>query len=384
MTKRPQVVILIGALWPGNEASGPNISIMALCAALADRFDFLIIARDRPFGAAQPMTHGRTWQSVGQARIRYLPVGSFGAIGLSALLRQTPHDLLILNGFFDREFTIPALLARRFGRIRAVPTLLSPRGEFTAGALSLKSGRKRWYRRLVAWLALTRGLHLHVTSEAERADSMAALPGLPVTLVPNIRQLFALPAHVPRAADEPLRAVFLGRISPVKGLDRALMAIAAADVPMIFDIYGPVGDADHWQQCQRLIDALPPQITTRYHGEIANADTPAMLAAHDLMIGPSLSENFGHAIFESLASGTPVLIGDQTPWRRLPTRNAGWDCASGDTDAMAAVIRTCAAKPAAEAAAWRAGARAMAADFVNSHNSVQEMGDLLHGLMMDH
>ena len=30
---------------------------------------------------------------------------------------------------------------------------------------------------------------------------------------------------------------------------------------------------------------------------------------------PTRGENFGHAIFESLQVGTPVLLSDQTPWR---------------------------------------------------------------------
>jgi glycosyltransferase involved in cell wall biosynthesis len=40
---------------------------------------------------------------------------------------------------------------------------------------------------------------------------------------------------------------------------------------------------------------------------------------------PTTGENFGHAIFEALAAGRPVLISDQTPWRHLRQAEAGWD-----------------------------------------------------------
>jgi glycosyltransferase involved in cell wall biosynthesis len=38
-------------------------------------------------------------------------------------------------------------------------------------------------------------------------------------------------------------------------------------------------------------------------------------AAYDLFAFPTLGENFGHVIFESLRVGTPVLLSDRTPWR---------------------------------------------------------------------
>jgi glycosyltransferase involved in cell wall biosynthesis len=47
---------------------------------------------------------------------------------------------------------------------------------------------------------------------------------------------------------------------------------------------------------------------------------------------PTLGENFGHAIFESLAAGRPVLISDQTPWRNLKQDFAGWDIALANGD----------------------------------------------------
>ncbi len=43
------------------------------------------------------------------------------------------------------------------------------------------------------------------------------------------------------------------------------------------------------------------------------------------MVLPTLNENFGHVIWESLAAGCPVLLSDQTPWRDLSSKGAGWD-----------------------------------------------------------
>jgi glycosyltransferase involved in cell wall biosynthesis len=374
MSVKPRILILIGAFWPGHEASGPNLSIKAQCEALSDQFDFLIVARDRPFGESAPTAKTKGWHDVGYARACYLPVGRLGAKGLAKLLRKTPHDLLVLNGFFDREFTIPALIARRFGRGSAAPVLLSPRGEFTGGALALKAGRKAGFLKLAEALDLHRGVHVHVTSEAEAADCKAVLPDLPATLIPNFRPIFALPQHTPRPDGAPLRLAFLGRISPVKGVDLAIEALLLADVPARFDICGPVSDADYWTQCEAQIARLPAHIVVQNRGVLANADAAAMLAAHDALLLPSLSENFGHAIFESLAAGTPVIIGDQTPWRGLADAQAGFDVSAGNPQAFADAIRRFAAL--ADPAEWRAGARARAEAFVAGSDARAAMSRL--------
>src|SRR5947199_71186 len=52
--RKPVVLTLITSLWPGNDASGWNISIAALAEALQDEFEFLAVSRDRPFGAPAP------------------------------------------------------------------------------------------------------------------------------------------------------------------------------------------------------------------------------------------------------------------------------------------------------------------------------------------
>ncbi|MEO5640531.1 MAG: hypothetical protein ABIQ98_02045, partial [Sphingomicrobium sp.] len=68
------------------------------------------------------------------------------ARNLGRILCETPHDLLVSNSFFDRQLTLPTLLMRRAGVLRS-PLLLAPRGEFSPGALEIKSLRKRTYIR---------------------------------------------------------------------------------------------------------------------------------------------------------------------------------------------------------------------------------------------
>ena len=46
--------------------------------------------------------------------------------------------------------------------------------------------------------------------------------------------------------------------------------------------------------------------------------------SYNLMFLPTLVENFGHAIVESLYFETSVLISDLTPWKNLEAFGVGW------------------------------------------------------------
>jgi glycosyltransferase involved in cell wall biosynthesis len=352
---RPVVLILLGCFRRGFEATGPNQSAAGMVAALSDRFRFRIIGEE-----SDEDEPGR-WTSL--AGIEQLPLaaGHRGARGLGKAIRETPHDLLITNGFFDRMFTLPMLGLRRMGRIPRRPTLLAPRGEFAPGALGLSAGRKRAYLGFARAGGLLRGVTMQATGENEAADIRAVLgPETPVVITPNLRAMPPLPPHPPRGPDQPLRIAFLSRIDRMKKLDFALDLLADAGVPASFDIYGPVMREAYWQTCLDRIAALPPQVRATWHGAIPQADVIGTLARHDLFLLPTRGENFGHAIADALSAGTPVLISDKTPWRGLTESGAGWDLPLARPDLFIDAIRAASRADPAEAAARRRAARARA------------------------
>ncbi len=377
---KPCILILLGAYWPGHEATGPNQSVRSMCEALGDEFEFRIVARDRPFGAAEPLVESGVWIDRGAAKICCLPVGAFGAKGLATLIAETPHEFLMLNSFFDREFTLPALIARFTDRIAKRPTMLSLRGEISQGALSLKAKRKAVFCKLATAMNLLDGVTLHVTSDAERADVRAFWPRAAIAQVENFRPIFPLPPHKMAQKGVPLRLAFLGRVSPVKGLDIAIEAISQSQTGASLNVYGSIGDAAYWERCQNLARTVSPQVEITYCGAVENEQVPLHLAAHDLMILPSLSENFGHAIFEALAAGTPVIIGDKTPWRGLGEKQAGWDVPTGDVPSFAAALQAAASQSLAMRQSWRQGARREAERYFQGNEATQKMRDLIQRL----
>jgi len=379
---RPVVLVCMGAFWPGSDSSGPNVSLIGLCRALGDEFEFRILARDRAFGAASAPLPTGIWHDKGFAKVRYCEMGRFGAGELGAIMRETPHDLLWLNGFFDREFTLPALILRRLGRIPHKPTLLSPRGEFAAGAMGLKSAQKRLWLALTKFGGLLKDVKLHATGPHERADIASGCSwSNGIVDAPNVRAMIDAPPH--EITQDAPKLVFLGRISRVKNLDYALNVLKAVKTPLSFDIYGPISDPGYWAECEQIIKTLPVHIKVELQGEIANEAVPDMMGGADLLFLPTKGENFGHAIFEALACNVPVLISDQTPWRNLAQDNAGWDLALASKPGFVAALENFAAMSAKQRQALQNGAKRRAESWVKASDSVTANQTLLHHLLQN-
>jgi glycosyltransferase involved in cell wall biosynthesis len=138
-----------------------------------------------------------------------------------------------------------------------------------------------------------------------------------------------------------LRIVFVSRISRKKNLAGALTTLEGISGDITFDIYGPAEDRAYWEECQRLISHLPPNIRVNYLGQIEHNQISQVFAEHDLFFFPTLAENYGHVISEALSSGCPVLISDQTPWRNLEQEGAGWDIPLNEVGRFRAAIQQC-------------------------------------------
>jgi glycosyltransferase involved in cell wall biosynthesis len=354
MRKRPTVLSLLGCYVPGSDASGPNQSFRAFAAGLSNDFEIRVAS------SADKCTSDR-WYNDGFALVRQIPSGWNGILELRRVLHNTPYDLLMLNGFYDRKLTIPVLLLRRLGLIPSKPTIISVRGEFSDGALSLKSRRKRAWLAFVRAAGLTHGIWFHATAPHERADiNRLRLPKLGVLDAPNAWILPAILSKSHMHEELPLRVVFIGRVSRVKNLHFAIDVLSKVKAPVLFDIYGPTLERAYHIELKNKIGRLPPHIEARFMGELRHASVAEVLSSYHLFFMPTLGENFGHAIVEALAQGLPVLISDATPWQGLEKTGGGWDISLNAPARFVNVIEHVAAASPTKRAAMRATARALA------------------------
>ena len=109
--------------------------------------------------------------------------------------------------------------------------------------------------------------------------------------------------------------LFLGRIHPKKGVDLlidayARLAAAGAALPRLV-MAGPCADATYLRQVQQRAAASCPDGAVVWPGMLTNELKWGALRAAAAFVLPSHQENFGIAVVEALACGTPVLISDQ-------------------------------------------------------------------------
>ena len=327
---RPHILCFADYYLPGYKAGGPIRTITNMVSQLGGEFEFLIVTRDRDFLDTVPYVNVfiDQWNSVGQAKVFYASPATFSFLGVMRLLNETPHDILYLNSFFSPVATIFPLIIRRLGLYGNKPVVLAPRGEFSMGALALKTAKKKIYIALTKMIGIYRQLIWQASSEFESEDIHRTLSSVMVAsnimVAPDLLPLpiqtieNAASDHCDARSPGPLRIVFLSRISPVKNLDYLLMALSKVNVGVALTIYGPAEDSAYWSLCQSLIKTLPSHITVTYQGEVPHEQVAQTFFAHDLFIFPTRGENCGHVIYEALAAGTAVIVSDQTPWQTDP------------------------------------------------------------------
>lgn len=359
-----RVLIFIGHYPPARRVGGPARSAASMANGVPG-CEFYVFTSETDF-KSKPALEGvmvNRWQERARAQVFYASVRRRRLWGLRRVIHELSPDVIYLNGFFARRFTIPVLVLRYLGLVPRRPVILAPRGEFSAGALGLKGVRKSAYLRIARALGLYRDVIWHACS-AEDVKGIRRVQGSQARIVeaanfPPVPRPEALARHI-RKDRNGCRLVSLARIAAMKNLLGALEALAYVRAPVTFDIYGPIEDPEYWGRCEARIRTLPTNVTVQYRNAVGPDETEALLARYDALFLPTLGENYGYAVVEAWASATPVLLSDRTPWTGLETDRAGWTAAPDDAEGFARHIDRLAAMDDVEHQRWRAGALARA------------------------
>ena len=394
---KPIVLLPVRYFVPAYKAGGPVRTLKAMVEYLSGTHQFKFLALDRDLGERSPFPSIRQneWNQVGLAKVRYFPPSLMLPFGLVRALRNTEFNILYLNSFFDPMFTLVPLLARRLGLLPDIPVIVAPRGELSPGALAQKRLKKLIFLKIAPLLGLYRNVILHASTDLEKCEIQKALGWHGGDLVSTPKGRIA---HKPVSADKleirvardmasagpaaanprktkapgKLNAVFISRVSPKKNLMAAIEMVARVRGDVSLDIYGPIDDLSYWQKCQQVIRQCGDSVRVEYKGALAHEGVLDTLAGYDAFVFPTLGENFGHVILESLLAGCPVVTSDQTPWRDLPAKNAGWDLPLEAPDRFVEVLQALADMGEAAHRPWREGAKALGRATLNDERVLSD------------
>jgi glycosyltransferase involved in cell wall biosynthesis len=205
-----------------------------------------------------------------------------------------------------------------------------------------------WYapplRRARVRPLLRRASRIVVLSERAKGwlDTELGLDGSRITVIPNAIDASHFPLVTPAArteargqlgiAADARLAVFIGSLSPEKGPEIAVRAVA-----QIEDMHLAVaGDGPDRSAVRDLATAL---LGDRAHLLGAVADTVPVLAAADVVLLPSLTEGMPAVAIEATMSGVPIVASDVGDTRDVLGAEAGVVVPRGDADAMADGVR---------------------------------------------
>ena len=104
--------------------------------------------------------------------------------------------------------------------------------------------------------------------------------------------------------------LFVGRIDPLKGIDRLLVAMTYLEKRQGLRLVVIGGDDDSQpevERLQRLSQNLHVQDSVTFAGAVGQQELPSYYSAAQVCVIPSYHESFGLVALESLACGTPVV-----------------------------------------------------------------------------
>lgn len=382
MKNNPKILVISRFYLPGYKAGGPIRTLSNLVERLGDKFTFLVLTGDRDLGdtSSYPNIQFGGWNRVGKAMVYYWDPDRDSFFFFAKKLREIDYDILYLNGFFNL-FTRRILIYRKLGLLPKRPTILASRGEFSKGALGIKGIKKYLYLKLVKALDLAGQVSWQASSEFEKEDIQEVFPSLKeqasIWVAPNVPPTINSERNL-ELTKKPgsIKMIFLSRINPMKNLIFAIETLNEIDGTVHYDIYGPLEDKKYWEECKGIIEQLPPNIIVSYKGTIKHQEVFSTFSKYHLFLFPTRGENFGHVIIESLSSGCPVLISDQTPWTDLAEAQAGYSIPLKRREEFIAVIEKFVEMDYGEFQKWSEGAAAFGISFLHDSAVLEKNLDL--------
>jgi glycosyltransferase involved in cell wall biosynthesis len=380
---KKKILVFIDWYLPGYMAGGPVRSMANMTGHLSAEFDFHIVTRNNEYGETTPYTDTvpDSWNDLMPGvKVWYCSEGKASIAIWQHLIKTTRCDVVYINGIYSPMFSMLPIIAAKLMRFKKV--IVAPRGMFGKGALDIKPFKKMVFIKTCKVLGLYHNILWHATAETEKQEIEGIIDSkVQVQVIPNLAKPVLETSKISTLKKEPhkLKLCFISRISRKKNLAFALEVLKDLphNIQVNYDLYGPIDDPVYWRRCEEIIKTLSNNIEINYKGAVTPDEIGPTFRKYHAFLFPTNHENFGHVILESLIEGRPVIISDQTPWRNLHTRKAGWDLSLNNPKAFVEVLMLLDGMTQVEFEDWCGGAFILGEESANDESLLKQYRNLL-------
>lgn len=204
---------------------------------------------------------------------------------------------------------------------RNIPIVWSPHGMLRHRALKMKRLKKLVALALYQWWDLRKATLLHVCSDMERRDIERLRLGVRFVTAPlgvEIHESYSATVNKHKTI------LYVGRINRGKGLMNLVGAWALSRREGWRVVIAGFNEEGCEEELKARIGRLGIASDFSFLGPMYGQEKERLMADADIFVLPSLSENFGSVVIESLAQCTPVIATRETPWDDLAATGCGW------------------------------------------------------------
>lgn len=367
---RKKILIFYNYYLPAFRAGGPIRSLSNLINSLYDEYDFFVVTTNKELGQKKPLNVvPNEWINFDNTNVIYLSDRNTKYNVINKIIRDVNPDKIFVNGVYSFSFSIlPALFFPR-------KTIMHVRGMLLPGALKQHSIKKRLFLSFFKFLGIQNKIVFCVSDEREMKYTKTILgDNISIKIAQNIpTNLSFVPTLIKENGQ--LKLISISLISSMKNHELVLDALSLVKTHITWHIYGPIKDVLYWNRCKMKIDNLPRNIDVQYMGELNPSEVCEKLSFYHFFILPSESENFGHALYESLIAGKPIITSHFTPWNFLEKNNAGFNVDLNPVS-LAIILEECALMDHNNYSKKSNSAREFALNSINLENIKQQYFNL--------
>lgn len=343
---RPRLLV-VASTFPASAGDGTPAFVRDLALEEAEAFDVLVLVPRVPGAAAEEadgplrvrryayfprrweaLAHGAILENLRARRSLWLQVPSLFAaqwLATRRAMREFQPDAVHVHWIVPQGIVVRSLVGR-------VPMLVTTLG---GDLYALNGGVMRRVKRWV--LDRAAGVTVMNQDMAERVVQLGAAPE-GVSVEPMGADIGASSVdRVPRAPEEPLRLLLVGRLVEKKGV--AVLLEALRTLPEGWQLT-VVGDGPLRATLEAQAEGLP----VRFLGQQGRAALAEQYARADVVVAPSVIARNGDqdglpvALLEAMLAGCAVVVSDLPGLADVAVDGAAAVVPSGDADALAGTI----------------------------------------------